>query len=400
MIKFTLKDLNKNHLKTSIYVFCVIAFLIVFEKIIGNLSGINNYISNFFARIIDIFFPFVIGFAIAYLINPFIKFLEKNLKNNFNYAKIHPNLTRAMCILFTYFIVLGGSVWIVLYLIPEVESSFRVFVANVTAIATYDYNHIIMGLSEQFDFIDTDYLTALVTELMQKSLTIFEGLPNLINNIWQNIFILGSLAFDVIMALFIAFYFLYDKEKTLEYSEKVTYAMLKKETAEKLIMNSSRINNIFQNFITGKALDSFIIAILAFIGFSIIKAPFPSVLSLIIGVTNMIPYFGPFIGGTPVVVLTVLMGSPMKGVWATVFIIVLQQFDGNYLGPRILGNSVDLSPILIILAVVVGGALGGALGMFLGAPILAALKMFFSEYINEKYEQKFSKESLAIKEEL
>lgn len=400
MIKFTLKDLNKNHLKTSIYVFCVIAFLIVFEKIIGNLSGINNYISNFFTRIIDIFFPFVIGFAIAYLINPFIKFLEKNLKNNFNYAKIHPNLTRAMCILFTYFIVLGGSVWIVLYLIPEVESSFRVFVANVTAIATYDYNHIIMGLSEQFDFIDTDYLTALVTELMQKSLTIFEGLPNLINNIWQNIFILGSLAFDVIMALFIAFYFLYDKEKTLEYFEKVTYAMLKKETAEKLIMNSSRINNIFQNFITGKALDSFIIAILAFIGFSMIKAPFPSVLSLIIGVTNMIPYFGPFIGGTPVVVLTVLMGSPMKGVWATVFIIVLQQFDGNYLGPRILGNSVDLSPILIILAVVVGGALGGALGMFLGAPILAALKMFFSEYINEKYEQKFSKESLAIKEEL
>lgn len=398
MRKFNFNVIDKKYLRPSIYAFCVIAFLIMFEKIIGNLSSISSFISFFTSKIIDIIFPFIIGFAIAYLINPFIKFLEKHLKSNFEYAKLRPNLTRAMCILFTYFIILGGIVWIILYLIPEIQTSLKLFINNLSSFSTYEFYHIISKLSNQFDFIDSNYVLQIVDDLIQKSLIVFENIPDLINSIWQNIYLLGSLAFDVIMAIFISFYFLYDKEKSMDYSKKVIYALLEKEKADKFLYNGSRVNNIFQNFITGKALDSFIIAILAFIGFSVIKAPFPSVLSLIIGITNMIPYFGPFIGGTPVVILTILMGSPIKGIWTTVFIVFLQQFDGNFLGPRILGNSVDLSPILIILAVVVGGGLGGAVGMFIGVPILATFKMFFLEYINKKYDSKFNEENSTLEE--
>jgi len=149
------------------------------------------------------------------------------------------------------------------------------------------------------------------------------------------------------------------------------------------------VNKIFQNFIVGKAVDSLIIGILAFIGFTLLNAPFPLILSLIVGVTNMIPYFGPFIGAIPAGVMTFLV-SPTLAVWVLLFILALQQFDGNFLGPKILGNSLDISPIWIILAVVLGGALMGPVGMFIGVPILATMKMFLTESINRKYEKKYA----------
>ena len=204
-----------------------------------------------------------------------------------------------------------------------------------------------------------------------------------------NVFTMGRFVFNLIMAIFIAFYMLFDKENFLRQLRKVIYALTSEKTANRILYNGSRIHNIFQSFIVGKALDSLIIGILAFIGLTLIKAPLVLVLSLIIGVTNMIPYFGPFLGGIPAVIITLLI-SPIHGIWVGLFILALQQFDGNFLGPKILGNSLDVSPLWIILAVVVGGAVMGPLGMFIGVPIFATIKMFCTEYINRKYDKKYN----------
>ena len=138
----------------------------------------------------------------------------------------------------------------------------------------------------------------------------------------------------------------------------------------------------------GKAIDSLIIGILAFIGLTFMQAPFPLILSLILGVTNMIPYFGPFIGAIPAICITLLI-DPVLAIWVGIFILILQQFDGNFLGPKILSNSLDLSPLWIILAVLVGGGVMGPLGMFIGVPIFATIKTFGGEYINRSYEKKY-----------
>ena len=199
---------------------------------------------------------------------------------------------------------------------------------------------------------------------------------------------MGRFAFNLIMGIFIAFYMLFDKEKFLHELRKLTYTLTSETRARRILYNGRRIHNIFQSFIVGKALDSLIIGILAFIGLNLIGAPLALVLSIIIGVTNMIPYFGPFLGGIPSVIITLLI-NPLDGVWVGLFILALQQFDGNFLGPKILGNSLDVSPLWIILAVIVGGALLGPLGMFIGVPIFATIKLFWSEYIDRRYRKKY-----------
>ena len=190
------------------------------------------------------------------------------------------------------------------------------------------------------------------------------------------------------MAIFIAFYMLFDKERFGRKMHTGVYAFASEEKAERVFLNANRIHHIFQDFIVGKAIDSLIIGILAFIGLTFIQAPFPLILALIIGVTNMIPYFGPFIGAIPAIFITLLINPPLA-IAVGIFILILQQFDGNILGPKILGDSLDLSPLWIILAVVVGGATMGPVGMFIGVPIFATIKTFGGEYILRKYEEKY-----------
>ncbi|MFI3174002.1 MAG: AI-2E family transporter [Bacillota bacterium] len=378
-----------KYVKPAGYGFVIVALLILFEKIISNVHGIVGGTTSFLKYTVDMTMPFVIGFAIAYLMNPFVKFLEKNIDKRIGIKEEKIKSIRAMCVAFSYLIIFGGFVYITLYLGPEFEASFKAVMDTIAMMSTYDYTAMLTGLFEQFDFIDMEYITNIANAMFSKLMAMFQNVPALFGGLLGNLVLVGGVAVDVIMGLFIAFYLLYDKESFMAYLSKVFYALFEQKKTSRFFVNCSRVNGIFQSFIVGKALDSFIVAIIAFVGFTVLKAPFAIVLALIIGVTNMIPYFGPFIGGIPVVILTILASDLTTGLWVTVFIVVLQQFDGNVIGPKILGDSVDLSPLLIILAVVVGGALAGVVGMFIGVPILATIKMFFTEYVNARYLKKY-----------
>ncbi|MGN0135955.1 AI-2E family transporter [Anaerotignum sp.] len=380
-------DQDKLLAKISVYLFLVAAALILFEKIIGNLTGIGSSIATMSSYLKALAAPFLMGFAIAYVMNPFMNFFERVLKKNGKYFEQHQKQTRTLAILINYTIIIGGTIWIIIYLVPEIKDSIISFATNIT---TYSQtmNMRIQNLFDQITFIDSEDVNNVINRILKPLQNASEHAPEVIETIAGNIYEFGRVTFQFIMAIFISFYMLYDKERFGKKFRKGLYAFSTKEKAERFFSNANCVHHIFQDFIVGKAIDSLIIGILAFIGLTFMQAPFPLILSLIIGVTNMIPYFGPFIGAIPALCITLLI-DPVLAIWVGIFILILQQFDGNFLGPKILSNSLDLSPLWIILAVLVGGAVMGPLGMFIGVPIFATIKTFGGEYINRRYEKKY-----------
>ncbi len=387
MKKIDFRKLDKSYLKICLYLFAVAAAIILFEKIIGHLPDLGNVIHIAITAILHLGSPFFIGFGIAYVMNPFMKFFEKFFMKYIPKAQTHRNLTRLSCILINYIIIIGGIFWISIYLVPELKDSVVSFVSQLSTYSA-QLNASTTNFFDRIHFINSADVNNIMNKLLAPIMGVFQNVPELITNIFTNLYSVGKITLDIVMAIFISFYMLYDKENFQKQAHKIVYAISSRNKAEHLFYNAQRINGIFQNFIVGKAVDSLIIGILAFIGFTLLRAPFPLVLSLIVGVTNMIPYFGPFIGAIPAIIITLLV-SPTIAIWVALFILALQQFDGNFLGPKILGNSLDISPIWIILAVVLGGALMGPVGMFIGVPVLATIKMFLTEYINSKYEKKY-----------
>lgn len=388
-------DIFKQHkseqdiliLKISLSVLIVAVLLILFEKVVGHLPNIGLSISTAFAYLSDLIAPFLMGFAIAYFMNPFMKFFETHFIKASKFFDGHRKLTRILCILLNYAIIIGGTVWIVVYLVPEIRNSIIAFATNVSEYSKA-MNTRIQNIFDQIPFIDSKDVNNVVNRILAPLQDMSQNAPQILETIAANVYIFGRFTLNFIMAIFIAFYMLFDKERFSRKISKAVYAFSTEEKANRFLCNTTRIHHIFNNFIVGKAVDSLIIGILAFVGLSLIDAPFPLILALIVGVTNMIPYFGPFIGAIPAICITLLIDPP-RAIAVGLFILFLQQFDGNFLGPKILGDSVDLSPLWVILAVMIGGAVMGPLGMFIGVPLLATVKVFGSEYIDRLYREKY-----------
>ena len=380
-------DHDKLLNKICLYVLVVAVLIILFEKVIGHLPAISGSISTFLQYFKNLVSPFIMGFAIAYVMNPFMMFFERLFMKWFGFCRKYKKLTRAFCILLIYTIIIGGTVWIVIYLLPEIRDSIMAFATNISVYSDA-MNERIRYIFDQIPYIDSAEVNRVIDRILEPIKHLSQSAPEILETLAANVYIFGRFTLNFIMAIFIAFYMLYDKERFARKMEKAVYALSTEEKAERFLQNSNRIHHIFNDFIVGKAIDSLIIGILALIGFNILKAPFPLILGLIIGVTNMIPYFGPFIGAIPAILITLLIDPPLA-IAVGIFILILQQFDGNILGPKILGDSVDLSPLWIILAVVIGGALMGPLGMFIGVPIFATVKVFGGEYIDRMYWNKY-----------
>ena len=192
---------------------------------------------------------------------------------------------------------------------------------------------------------------------------------------------------NVILGLMISVYILIDKEEVVLIGKKTVRALFSDKVCNKLTICIKEINHSFNMFFIGKLIDSLIIGIIYYIVSLIAGFPYPSLCALIVGICNMIPYFGPFIGAIPVIALSLLV-QPRSAIWVALFIFVLQQFDGIFLGPKILGESIDLKPIGVIFAITIGGAIAGPLGMFFGVPILSVICKFGMKAIDNLYKAK------------
>ena len=361
-----LKRLEKN--KDIIF---IVTILLVIYQIIQN----YEWFFSFAYLILSILVPFFWAFGIAFLLNPLMVYIEKKRKFN-----------RIVTLLFIYTFLIGLLTLLLVIVTPQLVKSITDIVKNMP-----DYYDIIESkISVLLDskFFENPELNTIIKESVDKlAKNTFDYFNDSLSDIFSELLGLTSRFLQFIVGLIVSIYMLYEKEYFKLSTKKIVYRLFGDQKGESIIHWGDITNNVFQEFFIGKSLDSFNIGLLCWVGLLFLNAPYPFLLAVIVGIFNMIPYVGPFIGAIPVVFLSFFM-KPSTALWSAIFILVLQQFDGNILGPKILGNRMGIKPISVMLAIFIGGGLFGIFGMLVGVPIFKLLSIIIEQFIDSKDDMK------------
>lgn len=372
---------NDKYFTISIYAIIVVFISILIIKAVISSSETIAGVKN----IMNILMPFCIGILIAYVLNPLIVRIEKFFYRILKREK--HTLSMVLSIALTYIVCLGLILLTLSYIIPQIITSITEIINDIptaySAIISFLEN-----LNEHFPNLDLEYLNQAAQTIIPDLLSYLRNFTaDLVPTLYVVSVSIVQWLVNILIALIVSVYLLSGKDQLFQTFRYVMYAFIPKTKLNSSLKILSECNKIFSNFIVGKFIDSSIIGVLCFILMSIFRLPYALLISAIVGVTNMIPYFGPFIGAIPGIII-LLMVSPLKSLGFAILILALQQFDGLILGPKILGNSTGLRPLWIIFAITVGGSIAGVLGMFLGVPTVAVIRYLFLRYIRGKLDEK------------
>lgn len=347
---------------------------ILFYVALSNLGEIRNRVNQF----LDVLTPFFVGFVAAYLLNVPVEFFESKVYKRLRWK-------RGLAIGSVYLLVFAVLFLLLALVVPQVINSIVVLVSNMGAYL--------------------DNLSTWADELAENFELEWEGLDNLLlsyQDLWNNLastissvlpqvlnygIAVGNGIISGITAIISSVYMLSGKKTLKKQIKGLLFALCSRDKTEHFLQICRRANQIFIGFINGKIIDSAIIGVLCAIFCAILRIPFVPLISVVIGVTNIIPFFGPFIGAIPSAMI-LLMVNPWAAVRFVIMILVLQQIDGNLIGPKILGNSTGLSAIWVLVAIVVGGGLFGVPGMILGVPTFAVIYMLTRDFVRDRLKKK------------
>ena len=345
-----------------------------------------NGFADGWSKLNQVLQPIIFGAVIAYLINPIMKWIEKHYISFFEKRTKKPEkLAKSARVwgltggLIFFIAIVAALVGIVIpqlvsttmslaNSIPKQVSQFTVWLddtANHSDVANTATEMITEGM---------DYLENWVEE------TVKPQLGDYITKVTAGVYNAIRAIINFIIGLIVSAYILYSKEKFVGQVKKIIYAFCSPTVGNKVVRMIRRSDQIFGGFIIGKLIDSLIIGILAFITLYIMRMPYTVLLAVIIGVTNVIPVFGPFIGAIPCFIL-VLLVDPLQGLEFLIFIFILQQIDGNIIGPKILGNTTGLTSFWVIFAILVGNGFFGVVGMLLGVPVFAVIYYLIRKFL-------------------
>ncbi len=320
--------------------------------------------------------PFIWAFVIAFFLNTLLLKLEEKYK-----------LKRWVNILIVYIIFYGLIILFFTIITPKVIDSIKSLAREIPGYIR-DTKYWLSSKPNRFQELDRlGVLSQIQSTLDDIIIKASESITPLLNKTVTQVISLTSGFANFILGSIISIYILKDKEVFAKNIRNLTFAIFPIDKARTLVEVQKDVKVSFSKFFVGKMLDSLIIGFLCFIGLLIMRVQYALLISLIVGVTNMIPYFGPFIGMIPAAILT-LFDSPFKALWVVIFIFLLQQFDGLYLGPKILGIQVGLKPFWIITAILIGGGFFGVWGMLFAVPIAAVVKSLLTKYIDRQLEIK------------
>ena len=331
---------------------------------------------------------FVWGIVIAYFFNPAMKFFDKLIASKKDSKKVR-KIKRAGVIAFIYLMFIGIITIFIVAFIPTVKEGVQEVLDRMPGYVSSVHDWSISFFGSQ-----NPQVNSFINDALERGFELlYSGLSNLnFNYIGTKLTsALSGSALAIIRMFFglvISIYVLYSKETLILDLKKLIFALFKPERAKKIIKVSGNINDIFMNYLVSKVLQSTIMFVIGLIVLNIIGIPLAGLISLVIGITNLIPYFGPYIGAIPSILIT-LMFSPIKAFWVLVYAIGIQILDNIIIGPKIMSDQVGISPLLVILGVTIGGVFGGIFGMFLGVPIVAIIKfVFYDPFIERRLVKK------------
>ncbi|MBQ4531444.1 MAG: AI-2E family transporter [Lachnospiraceae bacterium] len=372
--------------------------IILVALVFNNLLEQGSKYDEIRTTISNTMLPIIAGFILAYLLNPVMKCTEKYIftplaKHIFkkkDKERKQKKLSRSLGVITTmalFMLLLIGGFCLV---IPQIYVSVAKIVEEVPA-----YYGELEKLANSFIENDNElskYIlglldTAYVQGMEYVNTVVLPNIDKILKGITTGIIGGIKTTFNVVLAIIISIYVLFEKENLISYGKKLTYSYLKRKHANMLIKGVRYVNMVFGGFINGKIIDSFIIGILCYIFMLVAGFEYAVLISIIVGITNVIPYFGPFIGAIPSI-LILLMTEPKQGLIFAVFILILQQLDGNVIGPLILGDRLKISSMWILIAILIGGGLFGVAGMILGAPTLACIYALLGKDTRRRLEKK------------
>lgn len=370
--------LSRRYLTTSFYAFLVVIVSALCILAVTNYTTVLNIIKN----LLSILTPFIWGGCLAYILNPVLKTCERILNAIFK-DRLSRRARRTIGMLLTYIFAIALLAVLLQIILPQIIDSIKNLIPQITAwINTLPV--ILNDLATRYQ-LDINQLTQTQTITMiwnniQTTITGFiSDLTTLIPQLFQlTTSLVGSLL-NVLIGIILSVYLLASKELFYAHAKKLGYALFPKRVMDKLLEITHTSNNIFTGFIVGKIVDSTIIGILCFIVMALFNWPYAMLISVIVGVTNVIPYFGPFIGAIPSILLLLII-DPRTAVMFGIFILILQQLDGNIIGPKILGDSTGLSAFWVVFSITLFSAIMGPIGMLIGVPTFAVIYSLIRDF--------------------
>lgn len=374
-------DWNKKYNTIALYSFIVAASVIAFYLAISQIGAFIKRIQG----IVEILHPFIFGFAFAYILNFLLKRIEKSLRKIKKLEKVKDTRKRAIALILTYSIAGVVTYLFIAFVLPQLIDSI---VALVTDIPKYisQLTELVGKLMKELD-IDPEYYNLIMDNINGFIDYIIKIASNLLPVLGKFIADVLSSIWNIVLGIIISIYLLMDKERFFAMFKKIAFAFLSQEHAKRLIKLNEKSNAVFGGFLSGKIIDSTIICVLTFVILKIFNMPYTLLISVIVGITNIIPFFGPFIGAAPSFII-ILCISPKKAIIFLILIFIIQQLDGNLIGPKILGNSIGISAFWILFSILVAGKFLGVVGMIIGVPLFAIIYSIIKDIVEERLRAK------------
>lgn len=371
-------EILKTLVSNMWYIVALVAIIAIIFLMIANWGVVLAVIGKF----LTILMPFILGFFFACFINPLVKRVY-SLLNRMKPGK-GAKIKKAFSVIISYVVVIGVITVLLIYIIPQIKASIGELGNTIQDGYQYMITHQ-KELNEKIPFIGLGGGIEYIKEFAYKK--IMSNGSEIIPYVYHVSSSLLTTSYNVLMGLVISIYIILDMKKLKRSARKVVYALSPKKKEQEVWETMKQCSHIFNGFLIGKMIDSLIIGILCLIAMSILKLPYALLLSLIVCITNMIPYFGPIIGAIPGVMIYLFIDIRYAFIFA-LMILILQQFDGLYLGPKILGDQTGIKPLWVIFGITVGGAYFGVMGMFLGVPVVAVIMYLLQLFLDKKLKKK------------